>query len=593
MPDVDSSSSSTGDESDASEISSVSSDDEVAIRFFLYDNKNEEPRGCSDFDVECALQLLDHNDPNFKFVKIEHGRYIGHERTPVLSPKDFERVGRAIAKNTCVENLKIVGMLYEWSRDFLDLLRHLVKMKWNRSIRRVELEWINEGEDVEKAVCILESILENNPNLKSCVLDCCPLPLDTVRRFMVALKTRGSPLDLLQITGCQIGDEAVKEMATSFKDNPEKTPKILSLDFNDITDVGCIFLSELIGNYECKLEEISLRENSEIGLPGVLSIVSSAAARKDPLKKLDFSIGDIVKTDEHLRDFMEFFSAYPDLLPKDIECWNSYSVSRDFHQALGNILARRSSPLESITFYLSDNEPDVSPILLREFLENPIATAKKISYTAFEQMRSGDLHLDLARLLRSRLCSLENLDIDDVGQISDDAMIHIITSLEGNRTLKRLSTYSETTSARVMACLMGLLCNRTTIMSTYNSNHTLIDLGHRFDAERYPNLCSYLNINCKYSDKGQVATAKIIEVHFAHNFQLDNFDSMTSPVLAQVVSFVNRGFQVWNEAFDVESEGGKGKDVTNNNLTVNFLMMRKIPTFFDYVKPRWKRQNIC
>lgn len=174
-----------------------------------------------------------------------------------------------------------------------------------------------------------------------------------------------------------------------------------------------------------------------------------------------------------------------------------------------------------------------------------------------------------------------------------------------------------------------------------------------------------------------MAAAKIVDVHFVRNFHLDNFDMMKSGLLAQLVSFVNRGFRAWEEAFDEESneeeneeeaheyegneervewvkwededrigrqmesdeeerneeekdkvEGveeeideseeeedeaekdeseedeevlneqdlngvrGDEEKGANNCLTVHFLMVRNIPAFFDYVKPRWKRQKM-
>jgi len=173
------------------------------------------------------------------------------------------------------------------------------------------------------------------------------------------------------------------------------------------------------------------------------------------------------------------------------------------------------------------------------------------------------------------------LHLSGIGQISDDAMIYIASSLQGNLTLKGLRIHARGLTAGVLNPLSTLLCDTTTISSTYNSNHTLkcIKINDWIDET----ICSYLELNKKYPEKGLVATAKIIKYHFAHNFQLGNFESMEASLLAQIVSYVNRGFQVCDKAFFKERLGRNvNGDRANNNLIVNFLMVRYIPAFLNY-----------
>ncbi len=120
------------------------------------------------------------------------------------------------------------------------------------------------------------------------------------------------------------------------------------------------------------------------------------------------------ETSDQLHEFVDIFSAYPDFVPNYIKIdFRHFEVSRDVFHALGNMLAQRSSPIKSIYFDLSFIEHDGVLILLRAFLENPIATPKSIYITGdlVQGVSLGNLHLVLGPLLQSRLCSLEQLSL--------------------------------------------------------------------------------------------------------------------------------------------------------------------------------------
>mmetsp|Transcript_9214 Transcript_9214/g.18674 ORF Transcript_9214/g.18674 Transcript_9214/m.18674 type:complete len:658 (-) Transcript_9214:376-2349(-) len=596
MSDVDDPSSSSGEESHASDSSSYSNDRKVTMHLYLYQNEQQQPSRYHKYDgpsLQSALQLLNHDDPNFKFVKILISDDDREENTALKSLDDVISAGRAIAKSATVENLGIMGNHLR-SNEFDDgsnILLFLKEMKGNRSIRHVELDIWDVELDVwdaeefgEKMLRELEPFLKNNPNLKSFVVEHCRICHDALCLLMVALMNRDSPLGSIELNCCYVDDEAVKFITYFFTDNPKMTPRKISLACNDISDVGYFFLSEVIGNDECKLEEISLIGNDSCGLTGIRSIVSAAAGREIPMKKLDFPADFMADTPDQLQEFVEFYSAFPAFVPNCTQFYcGNFEVSRDALHALGNMLAKRSSPIRALHFNVSSIESDGIVTFLRTFLENHIATPNSIRIGGYSIRRVsvGDLHVVLGPLLQSCLCSLESLTLSDIGQISDNEMIHITSSLDGNTTLKRLDLYDRIPSACVVDRLTSLLCDETTIMSTYNSNHTLkcIKINDWIDET----ICSYLELNKKYPEEGLVATAKIIKYHFAHNFQLGNFESMEASLLAQIVSYVNRGFQVCDKAFFKERLGRNvNGDRANNNLIVNFLMVRYIPAFLNY-----------
>ncbi len=317
-------------------------------------------------------------------------------------------------------------------------------------------------------------------------------------------------------------------------------------------------ISEIVSNDECKLEEISTNGFGGIGLPGIRSIVNASTCRKHPRKKFDFCVKDLLQTEDHLREFVEIFLAHPELVPQDFELYIDFEVSRGVLQSLGNMMALRKSPITKLCVDVTYTEIVGASILLQSFIANPIATPKNVTIKCLSSRRWdwGDLHLDLARLLRCRSCSLEDLHILGLS-MSDDVIIHIAASLERNTELLRLNALARNDfTTRATDRLTALLCDRANLKSTYNSNHTLMMVPFESDSK----ISSYLDVNRKYSDKRLVAVAKIIEVHFIRNFQIDNFKTMGASLLARIVSFINRNFNVWNESFNIGSRVGKEND---------------------------------
>ncbi len=184
-------------------------------------------------------------------------------------------------------------------------------------------------------------------------------------------------------------------------------------------------------------------------------------------------------------------------------------------------------------------------------MANPIATPKFLVLSCDPPTKEfwDELHLDLAQLLRCHDCSLEELNVRKIKLLADNAITRIATSLVGNTTLKSLSMDTRNLTMRGKDSLLALICDSTSITSTYNSNHTLYFLG---GLSKVPTFSSYLQLNQKVLDKRLVATAKIFHAHFARDFRPSELDSVGASVLAHMVPCISRGFMVWNEAINVD-----------------------------------------
>ena len=134
---------------------------------------------------------------------------------------------------------------------------------------------------------------------------------------------------------------------------------------------------------------------------------------------------------------------------------------------------------------------------------------------------STDRLMDFVAVLRNPTSNLEILVLYG-SHINDTVMNSFADALTTNHKLQQLSFGNCDSVNGGYAALTRTLCNKSSILSTYRSNHTL----NMFDAREYPlldgsmflpeELTSLLQIN-KESNKNQAARLKIIKTHFSGN----------------------------------------------------------------------------
>ena len=166
-------------------------------------------------------------------------------------------------------------------------------------------------------------------------------------------------------------------------------------------------------------------------------------------------------------------------------------------------------------------------------------------------------------------------------------MIEFTRALEHNKTLELLildGTLDEETdennsliTKRGRGAISSLVCNKTSIMDTYNSNHTLHKLGYDQDELDVPDhLSSSLELN-KNKDKVEVARQKILQTHFSGSdtSKIQELLDMDLEVLATVIAWIGRPTH----------DDWTGKSVSGLSLLYN--LTRRLPDLFD-ASPRKK-----
>ena len=130
----------------------------------------------------------------------------------------------------------------------------------------------------------------------------------------------------------------------------------------------------------------------------------------------------------------------------------------------------------------------------------------------------------------------------------------------------------EPITERGWTAVSNILCNKTSIMDTYNSNHTLHDVSHdsQYRHNDLPDdLVSYLVIN-ENQNKTEVARQKILQTHFSDiDTSNQEFIDMELEVMPTVIEWIGRPTPI----------GWRGKSVSG--LSLLYKIMRKLPDLFD------------
>jgi len=193
----------------------------------------------------------------------------------------------------------------------------------------------------------------------------------------------------------------------------------------------------------------------------------------------------------------------------------------------------------------------------------------------------------LTGILQSPNLALRKLDLDS-NNINDDTLVALTSALANNKTLKRLALFcpfggneSVSITSRGWSAVSTLLCNKTSIMDTHTSNHTLhkliedddygwLNLDLPYDI--FQDIVSSLKLN-NNKDKVEVARQKILQTHFSTEDDTSNMQEllgMELEMMPAAISWIGRTLPI---------DDWKGKNVSGLSLLYN--LMRRLPDLFD------------
>ena len=190
----------------------------------------------------------------------------------------------------------------------------------------------------------------------------------------------------------------------------------------------------------------------------------------------------------------------------------------------------------------------------------------------------------LTGFLQSPNFALEELHFFNESNLNEETLVAFASALANNKTLKVFALenwrsydedsddeVSELITDRGWEALFTLLCNETSIMHTYTSNHTLQDLR----CENPPlRISSSLELN-ENEDKVEVARQKILQTHFSDydTSNIQEFLDVELEVMPTAISWIGRPTH----------DDWIGKSMPG--LSLMYDLTRRLPDLFDSSPP--------
>jgi Ran GTPase-activating protein (RanGAP) involved in mRNA processing and transport len=194
--------------------------------------------------------------------------------------------------------------------------------------------------------------------------------------------------------------------------------------------------------------------------------------------------------------------------------------------------------LEKLDLGYSENINDQALDIFRIFLTNN-RRLKNLRLTHFSNVTTAGWTAYSA-VLRNPNSLLEKLFLIPQEGSAEDIAISFADALTNNKRLRELSIRCR---IEHFAPFTRVVCDNSSIMSTYNSNHILSKLSLEYDGSRRPlpnDLASLLQINSK-NGVSQAARLKIIKTHFSgDSINTKPFTVMELKVLPTAISWMGR-----------------------------------------------------
>ena len=385
----------------------------------------------------------------------------------------------------------------------------------NRSLKILSIEGnITYGLEMKETVAIIRSSIQNNNKLCSLELSHFSLDARTTQILASSLSHCAGSLSTFGLKRCDgLTGRAVEKIINALKVKPNITN--LSLDENYIDDEVASVLGHALTTLE-SLKSLSLQGDYEMRhgsiSPAGMAAISNGLSLNSTLENLSFSRNRIgVYGGLFLAEAISNNLAIK-LEVLDLTCalWSDeFAFSLQGWGAFFRFLS--NSPLKVLELGGNNISDDVIP-------------------TMMECLNS--------------MASLTELDLWECSDITASGWAAFFRLLKNNTSLRKCSMLGINMNADpgmgVIEALSNTLCDRTSIESTFNSNH-ILERADRIEwiFSSIPAIDPLLKMN-KNADKIEVARQKIIKYYFFKDNNLHELGRMDVGLLPRVLEFVDR-----------------------------------------------------
>ena len=338
------------------------------------------------------------------------------------------------------------------------------------------------------------------------------------------------------------------------------------------------------------LKSLNLSGNRSIGPAGWQFLFNSLQMSGTQLKKLDISHNQIGNVGVIALGGLLCNMSTLKMLNMDslsYTGWHASSIITS-HGWRVFFTTLQDSNFELVKLYLNNNNIDDEGIQLLVLLVSRVSTLRNLRLKDNRSVTPTGW-LALSDYLQSPNFALEELLIE-INNHTDDTMVAFANLLAHNKTLTIISlggTWDEDSSdeednnnnnnnnnnnelitERGWEAVSTLLCNKTSILDTYNSNHTLQYVSEYYSDEIRAKLLPYLELNDN-KDKAEVARQKILQTHFSSEDDLQEFLGMELEIMPSAIAWIGKPLPI----------GWIGKNVSG--LSTMYNLSRKLPDLFD------------
>jgi hypothetical protein len=496
---------------------------------------------------EDVLGKIESNDPALTKLII-HPFSEGYRQ---LSANEWSRLGEAIGRNTHLQDVSLNDFRGPYADRFYHILPGFAR---NRSIQKLRIQHLDLlRQDVSN---FLIQFFTNNRVIEFLrVIEC--LRVDRNSGLEGGLRALASALQmchslkeveiyteaaeddhwfcvdcvLRSLTG-HIGLETLSLFGVSIEDcaavRTIPMMNIRAIDLGNVLiddEVAIAFADAISGN--SSLKELVFRSAVELHDNGWEAIIDALQRSRFRLEKLSMACNimpdnkalSLANSLLHHSASLRFLNL-SELLPNI----DGHSITIVGWRSLFQLLREPNSILEEL---------DLSTNLFGNEVVDALTNALIGNETLRKLILSDNPHVSVAAwaslsvILRNLHSALDILDLNggyihgDGNHINSDTMVAFADTLASNRKLKELilCINPDRVNYRVApdgyGALINSLCNKTSIMSTYHSNHTLQKICCESVVKTMPNELTYLlNIN-KFNNRSQAARLKIIKTHFS------------------------------------------------------------------------------
>ena len=385
---------------------------------------------------------------------------------------------------------------------------------------------------------------------------------------------RGSSLKVLNL-----GDNRSIKSAgwqTLFNQLSKTSIKTLDLDRSDISDSSVSVLANIT-----TLKSLILSMNISLTLEGWRSLFNSLQTRRIQLKRLDISYSKIGNVGiAALGSLLNSMGTLETLNMRGISGsrWDESDRTITSQGWVSFFTPLQDSNLDLVNLNLCGSTIDDEGIRLLTRLVSSMGSLKYLNLGNNEFVTPTGWQA-LTGFFESPIFVLENIDLFNI-RLSEDTVIALTRALAGNKTLKRLvleecrdEDYIEIMTERGWDAVSTILCNKTSILGTYTSNHTLQYIRNDNYIDLPDCLISYLKLN-ENKDKVEVARQKILQTHFSGSGDDDKSNiqvllDMELQIMPTAIAWIGRpSHNDW-----------RGTSVSGLSLLYN--LMRRLPDLFD------------